>query len=102
MTGIALLALAGGVLLPKVLPALVMPDRVPSAVERALGYLGPALLAALAVGLVRGVLVTDGRPAGAAAFVLAGLTAALLRRDFVAMVVGWLVLVAEASAVAGW
>ncbi len=87
---LVILALAAGVLAPKIIPGLVIPRRLPASVSEWLDLAGPALIAGLAALAAANSINTakDVVPFAVAAL------ATLRRRPFVAMLVGWAALIA--------
>jgi branched-subunit amino acid transport protein len=90
-----ILAAAAGVLLPKVLPALLLPERMPKAVGSWLEYVPAGMLGAFTAITVTAYARSAGPPWWPlAALAAAGAVALLTRRTFAALLTGWLLLAA--------
>ena len=86
---------AAGVLLPKALPALLLPERMPSAVASWLEYLPAGMLGAFTAITVTAYVHSAGSPWWPlAALAAAGVVALWTRRTLVALLTGWLLLAA--------
>jgi branched-subunit amino acid transport protein len=95
VTGIwpVILAAAAGVLLPKLLPALLLPERVPPLIATWLQYVPAAMLGAFTALTAAGYALPAARPwLLLAALAVAAAMALRTRRTFVALVAGWAVL----------
>jgi branched-subunit amino acid transport protein len=83
-------ATAAGVLLPKVLPGLLLPDRVPAPIAAWLVYVPAGMLGAFTAITAAGYVGPFPRALPVVgALALAGLVALLSRRTFPSLLVGW-------------
>ncbi len=88
-----ILAAAGGVLLPKVLPALLMPERVPAAIANWLQYVPAGMLGAFTALTVAGYALPAARPwLLLTTLAIAAAVGLVTRRTFAALLAGWALL----------
>jgi branched-subunit amino acid transport protein len=90
-----IIAATAGVVLPKILPALALPESIPERVAGWLEFLPAAILGAFTALTVTGYVAPSAQPwLVIGGLLLAGIVVLVTRRTLLALLAGWAVIVA--------